>query len=165
MAQSKPRKNQPRVRQEKQPQGSFFPKTKLRPKICAVLGSGLAHSQMNLKMPRRFRTQRIPHFPRSTAIGHAGQLVLGTVDGVAVAECKAVFICTKGYSAKQVAFPIRCARAMGAKAFHCHQRRWRYQSRLFRGRPVAIRDHINLQGANPLIGPNEDRLRPIASRI
>src|SRR5436853_5514060 len=77
-------------------------KTKLRPKIALVLGSGLGAFADEFENAKKIPYAKIPHFPRSTAIGHAGQLVLGTVDGVAVAGMQGRVHLYAGYSAKQV---------------------------------------------------------------
>src|SRR5437660_8176252 len=91
-------------------------KTKLRPKIALVLGSGLGAFADEFESATKIPYAKIPHFSRSTAIGHAGQLVLGRVDGIAVAGMQGRVHLYEGYSAKQVAFPIRVLPRMGAKA-------------------------------------------------
>src|SRR5499427_2735034 len=91
-------------------------KTKLRPKIALVLGSGLGAFADEFAEATRIPYTKIPHFPRSTAIGHAGQLVIGTVEGVAVAGMQGRVHLYEGYSAKEVAFPIRVFARMGVKA-------------------------------------------------
>src|SRR5207237_10614929 len=103
---------------------------------------------------------KIPHFSRSTAIGHAGQLVLGKVDGIAVAGMQGRVHLYEGYSAKQVAFPIRVFARMGVKAIILTNAAGGINLNYSSGALVAIRDHINLQGANPLIGANDDRFGP-----
>jgi purine-nucleoside phosphorylase len=132
-------------------------KTKLRPKIALVLGSGLGAFADEFENAKKIPYANIPHFPRSTAIGHAGQLVLGTVDGVAVAGMQGRVHLYEGYSAKQVAFPTRVFARMGVKALIVTNAAGGINLSYSEGALVAIRDHINLQGANPLIGPNDDR--------
>src|SRR5258705_9335596 len=90
-------------------------KTELRPKIALVLGSGLGAFADEFESATRIAYAKIPNFPRSTAIGHAGQLVLGKVDGVPVAGMQGRVHLYEGYSAKQVAFPIRVFQRMGVK--------------------------------------------------
>src|SRR5262245_4245301 len=80
--------------------------TKLRPKIAVVLGSGLGAFADEFSNAAKIPYAKIPHFARSTAIGHAGQLVLGTVDGIPVAGMQGRVHLYEGYSAKQVAFPM-----------------------------------------------------------
>src|SRR5215470_9569875 len=91
-------------------------KTKLRPQIALVLGSGLGAFADEFANATRIPYAKIPHFPRSTAIGHAGQLVLGTVEGASVVGMQGRAHLYEGYSAKQVAFPTRVFVRMGIKA-------------------------------------------------
>jgi purine-nucleoside phosphorylase len=135
-------------------------KTKLRPKIALVLGSGLGAFADELSNAGKIPYKKIPHFPRSTAIGHAGQLVLGTVDGIPVAGMQGRVHLYEGYSAKQVAFPMRVFSRMGVKAVILTNAAGGLNLNYSEGALVALRDHINLQGANPLIGPNDDRFGP-----
>ena len=109
--------------------------TKLRPKIALVLGSGLGAFADEFSSAKKIPYAKIPHFPRSTATGHAGQLVFGKVDGVEVAGMQGRVHLYEGYSPQQVVFPIRVFARMGVKA-------------------VIL---TNLQGVNPLTGPNDDR--------
>lgn len=132
-------------------------KTKLRPKIALVLGSGLGAFADEFANATKIPYAKIPHFPRSTAIGHAGQLVLGNVDGVAVAGMQGRVHLYEGYRAKQVAFPMRVFSRMGVKAVILTNAAGGINLSYSEGALVALRDHINLQGANPLIGPNDDR--------
>lgn len=131
--------------------------TKLRPKIALVLGSGLGAFADEFSGAKKIPYAKIPHFPRSTAIGHAGQLVLGKVDGVEVAGMQGRVHLYEGYSAKEAAFPIRVFTRMGAKALILTNAAGGINLNFSEGALVAIRDHINLQGANPLIGPNDER--------
>jgi len=135
-------------------------KTKLRPKIALVLGSGLGAFADELANASKVPYAKIPHFPRSTAIGHAGQLVLGTVDAIAVAGMQGRVHLYEGYSAKQVAFPMRVFSRIGVKAVILTNAAGGINLSYSEGALVAVRDHINLQGANPLIGPNDDRFGP-----
>ncbi len=135
-------------------------KTKFRPQIALVLGSGLGAFADEFANASRIPYAKIPHFPRSTAIGHAGQLVLGTVDGVALAGMQGRVHLYEGYSAKQVAFPMRVFARMGVKAVILTNAAGGINLNFSEGALVALRDHINLQGANPLIGQNEDRFGP-----
>jgi purine-nucleoside phosphorylase len=135
-------------------------KTKLRPKIALVLGSGLGAFADEFESAAKIPYAKIPHFPRSTAIGHAGQLVLGKIDGVPVAGMQGRVHLYEGYSAKQVAFPIRVFQRMGVKALIVTNAAGGINLNYSEGALVALHDQINLQGANPLIGPNDDRFGP-----
>jgi purine-nucleoside phosphorylase len=132
-------------------------KTELRPRIALVLGSGLGAFADEFSNAANIPYAKIPYFPRSTAIGHAGQLVLGTVGGIPVAGMQGRVHLYEGYSAKQVAFPMRVFSRMGVKAVILTNAAGGINLNYFEGALVALRDHINLQGANPLIGPNDDR--------
>ena len=135
-------------------------KTKLRPRIALVLGSGLGAFADELASAVKIPYAKIPYFPRSTAIGHAGQLVLGSVDGVPVAGMQGRVHLYEGYSAKQAAFPMRVFARVGVKAVILTNAAGGINLNYSEGALVALRDHINLQGANPLIGPNDDRFGP-----
>jgi len=135
-------------------------KTKLRPKIALVLGSGLGAFADEFEEAAKIPYARIPNFPRSTAIGHVGQLVLGKIGGVALAGMQGRVHLYEGYSAKQVAFPVRVFQRMGVKAIIVTNAAGGINLSYSEGALVALRDHINLQGANPLIGPNDDRFGP-----
>jgi len=135
-------------------------KTKLRPKIALVLGSGLGAFADEFEEAAKIPYARIPNFPRSTAIGHVGQLVLGKIGGIALAGMQGRVHLYEGYSAKQVAFPVRVFQRMGVKAIIVTNAAGGINLSYSEGALVALRDHINLQGANPLIGPNDDRFGP-----
>jgi len=135
-------------------------KTKLRPKIALVLGSGLGAFADEFANATRIPYAKIPYFPRSTAIGHVGQLVLGTVDGVPVAGMQGRVHLYEGYSAKQVAFPMRVFARLGVQAVILTNAAGGINLNYSEGALVVLRDHINLQGANPLVGPNDDRFGP-----
>jgi purine-nucleoside phosphorylase len=135
-------------------------KTKLRPQIALVLGSGLGAFADKFATPTKIPYKKIANFPQSTAIGHAGQLVIGKVGDIPVAGMQGRVHLYEGYSAKQVAFPMRVFNQMGIKAVILTNAAGGINLNYSQGALVAIRDHINLQGANPLIGPNDDRFGP-----
>jgi len=135
-------------------------KSKLRPKIALILGSGLGAFADEFETATNIPYAKIPHFPRSTAIGHAGQLVLGKVGGIPVAAMQGRVHLYEGYSAKQVAFPARVFACMGLKALIVTNAAGGINLNYCEGALVALRDHINLQGTNPLIGPNDDGFGP-----
>jgi len=131
-------------------------KTKLRPKIALVLGSGLGAFADEFADAVKIPYAKIPHFPQSTAIGHAGQLVFGKVEGVEVAGMQGRVHLYEGYSVKDVAFPVRVFARMGVKAIVLTNAAGGIKKEFTQGRLVVISDHINLQGANPLTGPNDE---------
>lgn len=135
-------------------------KTKLRPKIALVLGSGLGAFADEFSDATKIPYARIPYFPHSTAIGHAGQLVLGKVDDISVVGMQGRVHLYEGYSAKEVAFPVRVFARMGVQAVILTNAAGGIHREFVQGRLVVISDHINLQGANPLCGPNDEKFGP-----
>jgi purine-nucleoside phosphorylase len=135
-------------------------KTKLRPKVAIVLGSGLGGFANNLASATRIPYEKIPGFPRVTAEGHAGRLVIGNVGGVAVAVMQGRAHLYEGYSAKEIALPMRVFRRLGIHAAILTNAAGGIHPGYRPGTLVLIRDHINLQGANPLTGPNDERFGP-----
>lgn len=135
-------------------------KTKLRPKIALVLGSGLGAFSDGLESATRIPYERIPHFPRSTAVGHAGRLVIGNVEDVAVAAMQGRVHFYEGYSLKDVIFPMRVFGRLGIRAAILTNAAGGINLGFKQGTLIVMRDHINLQGSNPLIGPNDERFGP-----
>ena len=135
--------------------------TRLRPHIGLVLGSGLGGFADSLSGATRISYAEIPAFPRSTAIGHAGQMVIGQVasqaGNVPVAAMQGRVHLYEGYSPQEVTFPIRVFGRMGIRAVILTNAAGGINLTYSQGALVVIRDHINLQGANPLVGPNDDR--------
>ncbi len=132
-------------------------RTSLLPRIGLVLGSGLGGFAESLTDAVRVLYTEIPAFPRSTAIGHAGQMVIGNAGNVAVAAMQGRVHLYEGYSAQEVTFPIRVFGRMGIAAVILTNAAGGINLSYSQGALVLIRDHINLQGANPLVGPNDDR--------
>jgi purine-nucleoside phosphorylase len=135
----------------------IFSQTALRPKIALILGSGLGAFADEFSHATTIPYAKIPHFPRSTAIGHAGQLVIGKVGQVAVAGMQGRVHLYEGYSVKEVAFPVRVFARMGVEAVILTNAAGGIKKEFVQGRLVVIKDHINLQGVNPLSGPNDER--------
>lgn len=135
----------------------IFSRTKLRPQIALVLGSGLGAFADEFGGATKIPYAKIPYFPQSTAIGHAGQLVIGQVGAVPVAGMQGRVHLYEGYSAKEVAFPVRVFARMGIKAIILTNAAGGIKREFTQGRLVVISDHINLQGVNPLTGPNDER--------
>jgi purine-nucleoside phosphorylase len=134
--------------------------TNLRPKIGLVLGSGLGAFADQLADGTRIPYAQIPSFPRSTAVGHAGQMVIGKAGEVTVAAMQGRVHLYEGYSPKEVAFPVRVFGCMGIRAVVLTNAAGGINLEYKQGALVVVRDHINLQGHNPLAGPNDDRLGP-----
>jgi len=132
-------------------------RTSLRPKVGLVLGSGLGAFADTLTDATRVPYADLPYFPQSTAIGHAGQLVIGNAGQVPVAAMQGRVHLYEGYSPQQVVFPIRVFARMGIRAVVLTNAAGGINLSYGQGALVLIRDHINLQGSNPLVGPNDDR--------
>src|SRR5271163_221617 len=132
-------------------------KTKLQPKIALVLGSGLGAFADEFASSIKISYAEIPHFPRSTAIGHAGKLVIGKVGDTPVIGMQGRVHLYEGYSVHEVVFPIRVFARLGVQAVILTNAAGGILRELTQGRLVLISDHINLQGVNPLTGPNDER--------
>jgi len=135
-------------------------KTKLRPKIALVLGSGLGAFADQLEDAARIPYERIPHFPRSTAVGHAGRLVIGKAGGVAVAAMQGRVHFYEGYPLRDIIFPMRVFARLGIRAAILTNAAGGINLGFRQGTLMVMRDHINLQGSNPLIGLNDERFGP-----
>src|SRR5712691_6581704 len=135
----------------------IFSRTALRPKIALVLGSGLGAFADEFAGAAKIPYAQIPYFPQSTAIGHAGKLVIGKVGAIPVAGMQGRVHLYEGYSPKEVVFPIRVFARMGVKAVILTNAAGGIKREFSQGRLVVISDHINLQGVNPLTGPNDER--------
>ena len=134
--------------------------TALRPEIGLVLGSGLGAFADDLEDAARIPYAQIPTFPHSTAIGHAGHLVIGKSGDVPVAVMQGRVHLYEGYSANEVAFPMRVFGRMGVRAVILTNAAGGISTEYGQGALVIVRDHINLQGQNPLVGANDERLGP-----
>jgi purine-nucleoside phosphorylase len=135
-------------------------KTKLRPKIALVLGSGLGAFGDELAVATKIPYQKIPGFPRPTAIGHAGRLIIGKAGGIEVAVMQGRVHFYEGYTSKEVVFPLRVLGRIGIRSVILTNAAGGIDLGYKQGALVVIRDHINLQGTNPLIGPNDERFGP-----
>jgi len=132
-------------------------RTKLRPRIGLVLGSGLGAFADELTSATRIPYHKIPGFSRSTVEGHAGQLVIGKLGDLPVAVMQGRVHLYEGYAPKEVVFPMRVLGRLGIRAVILTNAAGAINVAYSQGALVVIRDHINLQGANPLVGPNDER--------
>jgi len=134
--------------------------TGLRPVIGVVLGSGLGAFAEELSERAEIPYQEIPGWPRSTAVGHAGELVIGRLGATAVAVMSGRAHLYEGHSVQAAAFGVRVLHSLGARGIVFTNAAGGVNVALERGGLVLISDHINLQGGNPLVGPNDDSLGP-----
>lgn len=128
------------------------------PSVGIVLGTGLGHFADEISDRTEIPYEQIPHFPRSTAPSHKGRLVCGTLGGKAVVTMEGRFHLYEGYTAQQVTFPVRVMKALGCGVLICSNACGGLNPQFQSGDIMLIEDHVNLLGANPLIGPNDDRL-------
>lgn len=132
--------------------------TDLVPEVAVVLGSGLGNLSKHTKVSSTIPFGNIPHFPKSSVEGHAGELVIGEIGGRGVAVMNGRVHYYEGYTMQEVTFPIRVLRALGAERLILTCAAGGMNSLYERGDIVAIVDQINLTGDNPLIGPNDESL-------
>ncbi len=126
------------------------------------------HPRLGPRRPGRTRSRStdefayadLPHFPRSTAIGHAGRLLLGRFNGQSVAVMQGRFHLYEGWTPEQTARPVRVLRALGARSLLVTNAAGGLHPSMRVGDLMVIDDHINLMLRNPLVGPNEDELGP-----
>ena len=127
------------------------------PRIALVLGSGLGAFADELEDALVVPYEDIPGFARSTVEGHAGRLVIGKCEGIAVAAMQGRFHYYEGYSLDEVTFPIRTFGALGVKAIVLTNAAGGINVAFDQGALMIISDHLNLMGANPLRGANDER--------
>jgi len=129
-------------------------------KVGIVLGTGLGNLAKQIRAEATIPYEQIPHFPRSTVETHAGNLVVGTLNGVPVAAMEGRFHAYEGYDPKQITFPVRVIKALGAEMLVVSNACGGMNPQYRQGDIMVIEDHINLLGINPLVGINDDRLGP-----
>lgn len=130
------------------------------PRLGMILGSGLGAVADDVGGAAAIRYTEIPHFPLPTAKGHQGRLVLGTLENHAVAVMQGRGHLYEGYTAAQVAFPVRVLAALGARILIVTNAAGGLTAKVRTGDLMLITDHINFSGTNPLVGPNDDILGP-----
>jgi len=131
-----------------------------RPRVGIILGTGLGGLAQEIRTEATLDYEAIPHFPRSTAISHTGQLVCGQLQGVTVLAMEGRFHAYEGYSHRQITFPVRVIRALGADTLIVSNACGGMNPQYAKGDIVVIEDHIDLMNGNPLIGVNDDSLGP-----
>ena len=137
---------------------AILKRTNHRPKIGIILGSGLGAFAESLWDATVIPFNEIENFPHSAVIGHAAKLVVGLVGDLPVAAMQGRVHFYEGHSMQQVVFPIRVLHALGCEKTIITNAAGGISEKLEPGCLVVLTDHINLQGTNPLIGPNDERL-------
>lgn len=129
-------------------------------RVVVVLGSGLGSFAESIGNPVSIPYGEIPHFSRSTVEGHAGRLVLGEVAGIPVAVQQGRFHYYEGYGMEEIMLPMRAFGRLGVKTAVLTNAAGSLRTSFKPGSLMLIRDHINMMGANPLRGSNDDRFGP-----
>ena len=130
------------------------------PTVGIILGTGLGSVASQIEPEATLDYEDIPHFPRSTAVSHTGQLVCGRLNGVTVVAMEGRFHAYEGYSYQQITFPVRVMKALGAELLIVSNACGGMNPQHSQGDIMVIEDHINLMTGNPLIGVNDDDLGP-----
>jgi purine-nucleoside phosphorylase len=137
--------------------------TKMRPEIGIILGTGLGGLVKEIRKEIVLDYDEIPHFPVSTVESHHGKLIFGTLGGKKIVAMQGRFHYYEGYTLQQVTFPVRLMSkkvGLGVKTLLISNAAGGMNPEFRRGDLMIITDHINLQGDNPLIGPNDNDLGP-----
>jgi len=134
--------------------------TAREPRVAVVLGSGLGAFADELADPIAIPYSEIPGWPQSTAAGHSGKLVFGRIGELDVAVMAGRAHLYEGYTPAQVTLGVRVLRHLGVRSIVFTNAAGGINLSYSQGALVLISDHINLQGSNPLIGPNDDAEGP-----
>jgi purine-nucleoside phosphorylase len=128
-----------------------------KPRLGIILGSGLGNFATQVESETTIDYGEIPGWPLSTAEGHEGRLVLGTIGGVSIAVMQGRVHAYEGYSMNEVTFPTRVLGLLGCAGLIVTNAAGGINTSYGAGTLVAISDHINLTGMNAALGPNEPR--------
>lgn len=131
-----------------------------KPRLGVVLGSGLGAFADGLEQPVAIPYAQLPDFPQSSVPGHAGRLVLGRRHGVELVAMQGRVHFYEGYQPWQVGFPARVLCRLGIEALVVTNAAGGINLGYRPGDLMAMTDHLNLAGYNPLVGPNDERLGP-----
>jgi len=135
-------------------------KTKIKPRIGIILGTGLGDLTKEIEVESKLSYQNIPYFAVSTTPGHEGSLILGRLAGKMIIAMQGRFHFYEGYSLEEITFPLRVMKYMGVNVIIESNAAGGMNPNFKAGDLMVITDHINLIGNNPLIGPNDDKLGP-----
>jgi len=136
-------------------------RAELRPRVALILGSGLGELADEIQSPVVVPYTQIPNFPVSTVTGHAGQLVLGELQGTPVVAMRGRIHFYEGYSLRAVAFPVRVLRRLGAEVLIVTNAAGGLNESFSTGDLMVLTDHLNMMGMagqSPLVGPDEPEL-------
>lgn len=135
-------------------------KSRITPQIGIILGTGLGALAQEIEQEAVISYDEIPHFPISTVESHVGRLIFGTLGGKSVVAMQGRFHYYEGYTMKQITFPVRVMKYLGAQTLLVSNACGGMNPVFSPGDIMIITDHINLFGDNPLIGVNDDSLGP-----
>lgn len=125
-----------------------------------ILGTGLGPLAQEIDTHCSIPYEQIPHFPKSTSIGHAGNLICGSLSGKTIVAMEGRFHAYEGYTHRQLTFPVRVMKALGAGTLIVSNACGGMNPNFALADIMVIDDHINLMPDNPLVGVNDDRLGP-----
>lgn len=146
------------IRQLEESKKYIINSANIEPEIGIILGSGLGVLAEEIQNPVIFLYNEIPHFPVTTVEGHKGQLVMGELEGKKVVVMQGRFHYYEGYSMEEVVYPVRVMGQLGIKNLIVTNAAGGVNLGFQPGNLMLIKDHINLLGTNPLIGPNIEQL-------
>jgi len=135
-------------------------RTKFQPDYGIILGTGLGNLVSHIKIEHEINYSLIPHFQVSTVESHSGKLIFGTIGEKRVVAMQGRFHYYEGYTMEEVVFPVRAMKMLGIQKLFISNAAGSLNANINKGDLMIIRDHINLQPSNPLIGPNEYELGP-----
>jgi purine-nucleoside phosphorylase len=130
------------------------------PRVGIILGTGLGSLAEQIEVEAALDYESIPHFPRSTAISHAGNLVCGSLAGMPIVAMEGRFHAYEGYTQQQITFPVRIMKALGCELLIVSNACGGLNPQYASGDIMVIEDHIDLMNGNPLIGVNDENLGP-----
>ncbi|RCX23192.1 purine-nucleoside phosphorylase [Fontibacillus phaseoli] len=135
-------------------------KSDITPKVGLILGSGLGVLADHIEEATSIPYKDIPYFPQSTVEGHAGELMIGTLNGTPVILMKGRFHMYEGYGPQLTAFPVRVMKELGVQTLLVTNAAGGINTLFQPGDLMLISDHINMTGTSPLIGQNDNELGP-----
>lgn len=130
------------------------------PETVVVMGSGMSAVLGDLQVEAEFSFGEIPHMSKATVVGHAGKVCIGSVEGMRLAVSRGRIHYFEGHPMPMVVFPFRAMALAGAKRFVLTNAVGGLHAHMKPSSLMLVKDHINLMGTNPLVGPNLDELGP-----
>jgi purine-nucleoside phosphorylase len=133
----------------------------MQPRVAVILGSGLGDLADEIKSPAVVPFSDIPNFPVATVTGHRGEMVIGELAGTPVAAMRGRVHYYEGYSLREVTFPVRVMRRLGAEILIVTNAAGGLNEAFSTGDLMVLTDHLNIMGMagqSPLVGPNEPEL-------